>query len=202
MNTGKWTKDENSRFVEAMTKFINWDTVANKVGTRTIKQCRSHDQKYRKDINLIRYNQVTVKELDDIKQDIYNELIKNRKNITITKVKEDINNKMHIMKSTKKVNEFKEYVNNKINNIETNINIINEFNQNITKKINIMINKIQYTKSHRIPSKELIKLKQEISRDIEHIIIYMSNTVCLELEEVIKYITYRLNYINKFYSKY
>ncbi len=51
MNTGRWSKEEHNKYLKAMESFINWKTVSNLVGTRSISQCRSHNQKIHKRIN-------------------------------------------------------------------------------------------------------------------------------------------------------
>lgn len=46
-NIGRWEKDEQRRFVEALEKFDrDWKKIVSHVGTRSIVQVRSHAQKY------------------------------------------------------------------------------------------------------------------------------------------------------------
>ncbi|EQC25585.1 hypothetical protein SDRG_16555 [Saprolegnia diclina VS20] len=46
---GTWTKDEHERFLTAMEMYPNgpWKSIADAVGTRTIRQTQTHAQKYR-----------------------------------------------------------------------------------------------------------------------------------------------------------
>jgi SHAQKYF class myb-like DNA-binding protein len=46
-NSGRWTKEEHNKFLEAFTKFGHrWKKVQTYVSTRTTSQIRSHAQKY------------------------------------------------------------------------------------------------------------------------------------------------------------
>lgn len=45
--TGRWTREEHKRFLEAMNEYgKNWRKVQEYVGTRSTTQVRSHAQKY------------------------------------------------------------------------------------------------------------------------------------------------------------
>ena len=46
-NNGRWTKDEQNRFAEAVLKYGNdWKNIQNHVSSRNITQIRSHAQKF------------------------------------------------------------------------------------------------------------------------------------------------------------
>ena len=60
-NTGRWTRDEHERFLQAMRIYgKDWDAIEDYVGSRDTTHCRSHAQKFFR--KLLKYQKLSVDE--------------------------------------------------------------------------------------------------------------------------------------------
>ncbi len=114
MNTGRWNEIEHERYLKAMKSFKNWKTVADIVETRTIHQCRSHDQKIKKLLtNKYKNHRIPNEEFDKVR------------NIIDNKIKYIF----QILTDKKISNSTKERINNNLINMKNDINEILKKNE-------------------------------------------------------------------------
>ena len=133
---GRWTKEEQKKFAEAILKFGNdWKKIENYINSRSIRQIRSHAQKY-----LIKLKQNEILQKKGLKQNLsWNKIMNLLKNIfSYDELKEILFSidefEVPNPKKFKKLKKIEEKNKNEIKILNKNEEEINEKNQEDEEK--------------------------------------------------------------------
>ena len=129
LNIGRWSYDEQIKFIDALSKYgTNWKQINKVINTRSLPQIRSHAQKF--------FNRLKLCKNEELGIDFTKNEIKNIK---------DMINQIKLINSNYDVNKILLYLSkNIINNIEEKEykTIDNNHNNNIINNINNINDKI------------------------------------------------------------
>ena len=175
-NNGRWTKEEQNRFAEAVLMYVNdWKKIQNHVSSRNITQVRSHAQKYlmklkEKESNLLKdkgfeknasWSKIMIFLRDNL---TYDELKEVLFSVEQTEVKTNRNEEMK--SNNNKQNMNKKSNKNKIEDKYNNNNIVEEINDNrsehcINGYINLDFEEENYNIKNKIKENEEKEMLQK-----------------------------------------